>query len=195
MSDETFVPTFLQQLPLARAALAYASDLHQGQRRQSDAAPFLLHPLEVAALLHNAGYAETIVAVGVLHDAIEDGDADPDELRARFGDDVTNLVAALTEDAGIAEFGERKALLRRQVDEFGPDATAVYAADKVAKVRELRARATYEPGTLTEPEGRAKLEHYAQSLTMLEAGAAHHPLVSQLRFELEALHAMPPESA
>ena len=195
MRDEPFVPTFLEELPLARAALAYAAARHHGQRRSSDAAPFLLHPLEVAALLHNSGYAEPVVAAGVLHETIEQGDADPREIRARFGDEVTDLVIALTEDPDIEPFGERKAALRNQVAAFGSDATAVYAADKVTKVRELRASATHRRETLTTPAGRAKLDHYTQSLAMLEARAAHHPLVSKLRFELEALRAMPPASA
>ena len=67
-----------------------------------------------------------------------------------------------------------KAALRQQIADFGPDATAVYAADKVAKVRELRSRATrgehvldpqYEPAA-------GKLKHYLASLSMLEQIAA-----------------------
>jgi|tagenome__1003787_1003787.scaffolds.fasta_scaffold20497681_2 (p)ppGpp synthase/HD superfamily hydrolase len=192
MSDEPFVPTFLQPLHRAREALTYAAALHRGQRRLSDAAPALLHPLEVAALLHNAGYSETVVAAGVLHDTIEDGGADPDEIRARFGDEIANLVAALTEDPTIEPFGDRKAALRRQVAEYGAHATAVYAADKVAKVRELRARGCHERTVLAGDEGRAKLAHYTESLAMLEDRDAEHPLVRQLRFEIEALQAMPP---
>jgi len=93
MGDEPFVPTFVRELPLAKAAVLYAASLHEG--------PGSLHPLEVAALLHVAGYSETVVTAGVLHDTIEDDHADPDELRARFGDEVANLVAALTEDPQI----------------------------------------------------------------------------------------------
>src|SRR3954447_5138604 len=99
MSGEPFVPTFLRELPLARAALLYADELHRGQRRKSDEAPFVLHPLEVAALLHNTGHAELIVGAGVLHETIEDADAAPADLRGRFGAAVADLVHALTEDA------------------------------------------------------------------------------------------------
>jgi hypothetical protein len=192
MSGEPFVPTFLRELPLARAALLYADELHRGRRRESDEAPFVLHPLEVAALLQNTGHAEAVVAAGILHETIEDAGADPAELRVRFGAAVADLVLALTEDASIEEFRDRKAALRRQVAEFGDHATAVAAADKVAKVRELRARAGRGGDALVGEDGRRRLEHYRESLEMLEQRAADHPLVRQLRFELEALHAMPP---
>ena len=38
-----------------------------------------------------------------------------------------------------------------------------------------------------------KLEHYTASLAMLESILPGHPLVRQLRFELEALRELPPE--
>jgi (p)ppGpp synthase/HD superfamily hydrolase len=191
--SDAFTPTFLQGLPRARAAVEYAAAYHAGQRRDSDAAPLILHPLEVAALLHNVGYDETVVTAGVLHDTLEDAPADAADIRARFGDAVADLVSALTEDPAIESYAERKAALRDQVARFGAHATAIYAADKVAKVRELRAQGAHDPAALTGEAGRERLEHYRHSLEMLELHAADHPLVRQLRFELEALFALPPD--
>jgi (p)ppGpp synthase/HD superfamily hydrolase len=194
MTAETFIPTFMEGLPQARAALAYAQELHRGQRREADEAPFILHPLEVAALLHNSGHREAVVAAGILHDTIEDADASRETIDQRFGSDIAGLVAAMTEDASIGEFSERKAALRGQIAAAGPDATSIYAADKVAKVRELRARLTARPDLLeAQPRDRERLEHYRQSLVTLEQITPDHPLVRQLRFELEALGALPPE--
>lgn len=195
MSGHLFVPTFLRGLPLARDALAFAEQLHAGQRRESDQAPFVLHPLEVAALLHNTGHAEAVVAAALLHETIEAAQADADDLRSRFGDAVGDLVQALTEDPSIEGFEERKNALRRQVSEFDADAIAVEAADKVAKVRELRARVSRSRRVLSGDDGQRKLAHYHQSLDMLEQHARDHPLVRQLRFELEALRALPPRTA
>lgn len=190
-----FVPSFVAGLPLARRAAAYAIEMHGEQRRESDRALFIVHPLEVAALLHNTGHSETVVTAGILHDTLEDTMIEPGDIAARFGSEVAQLVAAMTEDAAIADYGERKAALRRQIAAFGPDAAAVYAADKVTKVRELRAQATREPRLLEDAQARpaARLEHYHASLAMLEEAAPDHPLVRQLRFELEAFEALPPE--
>jgi (p)ppGpp synthase/HD superfamily hydrolase len=184
----------MAELPLASAALAYAHELHKGQRR-ADAAPFILHPLEVAALLFNSGHEEPVVAAAILHDTVEDTPAGLDEIRERFGEQVAALVGAVTEDAGIEDAAERKAALRRQVAKAGPDAASIYTADKVTKVRELRGRLTLEPELLSrDPDERLRLDHYRESLLMLEEVTPQHPQVRQLRFELEALQWLPPPS-
>jgi len=187
-------PTFLLGLPLALEAYATARRAHEGQRRESDAARFIVHPLEVAALLHNAGHREPLVAAGILHDSAEQTDLTVDGIRDSFGDEVADIVAAMTEDSSIADFAARKRSLRQQIADHGSDATAVYAADKVAKVRELRSRAARGENVL-DPSNRPaqeKLDHYLQSLFMLEQIMPEHPLVRQLRFELEMLLELPP---
>jgi len=193
-SDHAELPSFLSELPLARQAYRFAWDAHRDQRRESDAARFIVHPLEVAALLHTTGHAELLVATGILHDTIEDTATTVSEIRECFGAEIAEIVATMTEDPSIEDFQERKASLRQQIAAFGPDATAVYAADKVAKVRELRSRATrgenvFDPNNTSAQE---KLKHYLASLAMLEQITPDHPLVRQLRFELEMLRALPP---
>jgi (p)ppGpp synthase/HD superfamily hydrolase len=196
MPDRAFAPTFVAGLPLARDALMFAAELHRGQRRTSDEAPFILHPLEVAALLHMTGHSESAMTAAILHDTVEDTPVEIETIEQRFGQQVAALVAAMTEDPEIESYEERKAALRRQIAAFGEEATAIYAADKVAKVRELRAQAARDPDLLA-GEGEhgdvgPRLEHYVESLAMLEEETAAHPLVQQLRFELEALRALPP---
>jgi (p)ppGpp synthase/HD superfamily hydrolase len=197
MPDRTFVPTFLAELPVARDALSFARELHRGQRRSSDEAPFILHPLEVAALLHVTGHSEAAVAAGILHDTVEDTPIEVDAIRHRFGPEVAELVAAMTEDREIEPYEARKAGLRRQIAASGEEAIAIYAADKVTKVRELRAEAGRDPELLSSDghDVGPRLEHYLESLAMLEQATPEHPLVHQLRFELEALRALPPRVA
>ena len=54
-------------------ALTLACDLHQGQKRKCNQAPYFVHILDVARLLMAEPTAteETIVA-GILHDKLED---------------------------------------------------------------------------------------------------------------------------
>jgi (p)ppGpp synthase/HD superfamily hydrolase len=177
---------------VTRAAFDYAAALHAGQQRDSDFAPFILHPLEVAALLHNRGFDDEVVAAGLLHDAIEDTDATADDLRERFGDRVAALVTQLSDDPAVEDRAERKLRLRQQVAAASKDAQAIFAADKVAKARELRATATRDPGAFADPAIRLRLDHYAESLKMLERESPDLPLVRQLRFELWALAELPP---
>lgn len=132
------------------------------------------------------------MAAGLLHDAIEDSDATTEDLRERFGDRVARLVESLSDDPTIEDKRERKAALREQVSEAGRDAQAIFAADKVAKARELRAKLTRDPSARDDEDIKLRLEHYDRSLEMLSVHIPDLPLVRQLRFELWALRELPP---
>ena len=185
-------PPFEHDLPVTQAAIAYALECHAAQTRDVDAAPFILHPLEVAMLLQGRGYDDEVVAAGALHDVVEKTWATVDDVSARFGSRVASLVAAVSDPPGIDPYRERKAALRDQVARAGPEAQAIYAADKLAKARELRALATRLHVALTDPVLRERLEHYQKSAEMLHEVLSGMPLVDQLRFELWALRRLPP---
>ena len=181
-------PSFVDDLPLTRRALEFAAARHGGQEREADHAPFILHPLEVAHLLHGRGCPDEVVAAGVLHDTVEDAQVPIEELRIHFGDRIAALVDAVTEPEREGPYRERKAALRTAVEAAEDDAVAIYAADKVAKVRELRMALATGDGAMSAE----KREHYMASLAMLERRLPGHPLVRQLRFELETLEYLPP---
>jgi (p)ppGpp synthase/HD superfamily hydrolase len=182
-------PSFVERLPLTRTALEFALRRHAGQRRDGDQAPFVLHPLEVGSLLSLAGYADHVVAAGVLHDVLENTDADEVELDDRFGPRVSALVRAVSDDPSIEDERARKAALRAQVAGGPMEAAAIFAADKVSKARELRIRAGR--GRFNRGSDRGRFEHYEASLDMLSGVIPGHPLVDQLRMELEAVRALP----
>jgi (p)ppGpp synthase/HD superfamily hydrolase len=179
---------FVKRSPLTQDALAFARERHAGQLRDLDDLPFVTHPVEVACLLHEAGYSDEVVAAGVLHDVLEDTDAELSEIEAQFGPQVAELVAAVSDDPAIEDRAERKAALRRQVARAGECAAAVFAADKVSKARELRVRASR--GRF-ERRDESRIAHYEASLDMLSELIPGHQLVVQLRLELDALDALP----
>jgi (p)ppGpp synthase/HD superfamily hydrolase len=153
--------------------------LHEGQSRRSDGAPFIVHPIEVAALLHDAGAGDRLIAAGMLHDTLEKTDASPSALRRRFGARVTALVVAVTEDPAIAGYARRKAALRAQVAEAGEEALMLFAADKLSRAVELRAAGSAPPGR--------RLAHYRASLNVLEKRLPDCELTERLRNELARL--------
>jgi (p)ppGpp synthase/HD superfamily hydrolase len=179
---------FIQRSPLTRDALAFAARRHAGQTREIEGLPFVTHPIEVACLLHESGYPDEVVAAGVLHDVIEDTTAERPDVEARFGAEVGALVAAVSEDPTIDDDAERKAALRRQVADAGPSAAAIFAADKVSKAREMRLRRA--AGRFGEHDD-AKVDHYRESVDMLEAIIPGHDLLALLRTQLEGLGAHP----
>ena len=175
-------PPFVVSLEVTRAALAHAAALHAGQRPDSDFPPFILHPPEDANLVDDRS----------CDDAVDNTEATPTVIEERFGPRIADLVAALSDDPAIEDRAERKRALREQVRGAGPDAQAIFAADKVAKARELRATVTRDPARADDPAIRLRLEHYEASLAMLEEQTPDLPLVRQLRFELWALRELPP---
>jgi (p)ppGpp synthase/HD superfamily hydrolase len=185
-------PSYLDELPLAAEAFRFTAQRHAGQLRESDAAPFLLHPLEVGAVLHVFGYPEDVVTAGLLHDILESSDTTALELRMRFGLRIARLVEMVSEDPGVGDPVARKARLRQQVASAGPEAAAIFAADKLSKVREIRILAACEGGSTHDRATRMKLKHYAASRAMLEDRLGDLPIVQMLAFELEALDALPP---
>jgi (p)ppGpp synthase/HD superfamily hydrolase len=174
-------PEFAADLPKTQAALAYAEPLHKGQLRGVDGEPFIVHPVEVAMLLHDAGADDEVIAAGVLHDALEKTDATAYDIYARFGRRVGDIVCAVSHDPGIPGYARRKAALRDQAAGAGDDALTVFAADKLSKVRELRVG----DGSGIKVRSR-KLKHYRLSLAMLQERLPDSPLVAALAAELDA---------
>lgn len=129
-----------QRSALVRGALSVARRAHAGQLRQTgcEEIPFVEHPLAVAELLAEQGYSDEVLAAGILHDVLESAEVSADSLRARFGDGVAALVEALTEDASIDGYEERKREHRERVAAAGAPARAIYAADKATNVAALR---------------------------------------------------------
>lgn len=186
MAEEQF--SFLSHLPLTRRAVRYAERRHGDQRRAVDAAPFILHLLEVASLLDRSGYPDEVVAAAVLHDTLEDTDASRSQLEAEFGAHVADLVVMVSDDPAIQDEEERKDEVRERVREAHDEALPVYAADKISKVRELRLLMSRSPN---DPQIEIRLHRYRKSLEMLDDRAPGGRLTELLRFELEAIEALP----
>jgi (p)ppGpp synthase/HD superfamily hydrolase len=183
-SSELFVG-----LPIAQAALRFAQLRHAGQHRECDHAPFIDHPIEVASLLCGDGQSEDVIAAGLLHDVLEKTATTGDELARRFGTRIARLVESVSDDPSITDYESRKRDLRNRVARAGPDTRAVFAADKIAKVRELE---LLPAQSLREPAVGVKLAHYRQSVEMLHRAAAELGLVHLLDAELELLVARTP---
>ena len=90
---ESYKPDFDEEL-LDRAFVFSARE-HRGQVRSSGE-PYLVHPLNVAYILAEMRLDETSIAVGLLHDVLEDTLTTKETLQEIFGDDVAELVDGVT---------------------------------------------------------------------------------------------------
>ena len=80
---------------LIARAFSFAAEAHDGQYRRSGE-DFIHHPWAVAKICAELHLDEQTVAAALLHDVVEDTETELDELRARFGDQIANLVDGVT---------------------------------------------------------------------------------------------------
>jgi (p)ppGpp synthase/HD superfamily hydrolase len=185
-------------------ATAYAAIAHAGQVRKGTDVPYLSHLLAVAALVLEHGGGEVQATAAVLHDIVEDqgGRRRLEDLRVRFGDDVADVVEALS-DAAPAD-GEAKAPWRERKEHYlqhlehlvttGHPAVLVSACDKLHNARAIVADATDPHGLGAAVWDRfraspAETAWYYRSLTDVLGGAEGLParLVRDLLSTVDAL--------
>lgn len=136
----TRIDSKAERSALVRGALSVARRAHAGQSRETGSGemPFIDHSLAVAERLAEHCYPDEVLAAALLHDVAEHTELEPDALLGRFGEEVTGLVGALTEDPEIEPYEERKKEHRERVAAAGLNAQAIFAADKTANVAILR---------------------------------------------------------
>ena len=83
---------------LVSEAIVFATQAHDGMRRRKSDAPYVLHPLEAAAIIGSMTDCQEVIAAGVLHDVVEDAGITIEEVGEKFGDRVRELVACETEN-------------------------------------------------------------------------------------------------
>ncbi len=101
------------------------------------------------------------------------------------------MVAALTEDERIDDWVERKDALRAQVERLGARAAAIYAADKLSNLRELRRVYAIRGETAINlhkaPTLDLRIAAWRDDLEMIGRVVPDLPLVEDLRTELQRL--------
>lgn len=82
---------------LMAKAVAFAAYAHDGQNRKGTALPYILHPMEAAAIAATMTNDPEVLAAAVLHDVVEDCGVTENELRVKFGRRIAQLVMADSE--------------------------------------------------------------------------------------------------
>lgn len=178
---------------LVRDALETARVAHRGQvRNASGGMDYVEHPIAVAELLASQKASDEVLAAALLHDVVEDSEIGIDEIAERFGVAVHDLVAALTDDEQIEPYERRKGEHRQRVREAGPEALAIYAADKLTNVRALRhayVRQGEDVGVELKVSLDAKVEIWQADLEAMKEARTNLPFAADLAQELDGLRA------
>src|SRR5512145_1403087 len=129
-------------LDILRKAYVFSAVEHKGQTRASGE-PYLVHPIEVALILAEMRMDPICVAVGLLHDVLEDTLTTAERLQEYFGKDVLHIVEGVTKISKIpyATSEERQAetyrkMLLAMVDDIR--VILVKLADRLHNMRTLQ---------------------------------------------------------
>src|SRR5881275_1838657 len=166
-------------LDVLRRAYFFSALHHKGQTRASGE-PYLVHPLEVAAILADMRLDEVSVSTGLLHDVVEDTLVDLETIRSYFGDEITLLVDGLTKIAHISDLSREKQQaenVRKMVLAMITDVRVVLIklADRLHNMRTM---------SYLKPE---KPERISQETLDIYAPIAHRLGMGKMRSELEDL--------
>jgi GTP diphosphokinase / guanosine-3',5'-bis(diphosphate) 3'-diphosphatase len=180
---------------LAVSALRFARRVHLGQYRKQTGEQFVEHPIAVAQLLSDAGYDGALIAAAYLHDVVEKTDVQLDEIRERFGPGVADLVDCLSEDPDIDTYATRKRALRQGILAAGGDPVVIYAADRVANMRDwLKVTPESRPAcgerlgtTLDE-----RLQLWTEDVEEIHDLDSQTPFLSEIEADLGTLKAQAP---
>ncbi len=124
-------------------AVAFAAEAHVGQLRKGTKIPYIVHPMEAAAICATMTEDEEALAAAALHDTLEDTSTTKEDLEKRFGPRVTELVLLQSEDkrkdqAASATWKTRKEESlehMRSTDDL--QAKMLYLSDKLANARSI----------------------------------------------------------
>lgn len=122
-------------------AVKFAAEKHTHQRRKnSDATPYINHPIEVAEHLARVGGIsdEDVILAAILHDTIEDTKTTFEEIEGCFGSRVAKIVMECTDDKSL-EKAERKRLQIVNAPKKSSEAKCVKIADKTCNLASVLA--------------------------------------------------------
>ena len=124
-------------------AVAFAAQKHDGMKRKLGGGPYILHPMEAALIASTMTRDEELLAAAVLHDVVEDTDAELCDIEARFGPRVAALVASETENKHeempkAESWMIRKLESLKELDNTNDTAVRIlWLSDKLSNMRSL----------------------------------------------------------
>lgn len=90
-----------EDIKLITKAFNLANEAHKGVRRKSGE-PYIFHPIAVAKICaQEIGLGAKSIAVGLLHDVVEDTEYTLEDMRNLFGEKIASLIDGLTKMEGV----------------------------------------------------------------------------------------------
>src|SRR5271169_3720464 len=165
--------------PRVREAFVFACEHHAAQRRKSGE-DFIVHPVGVARICAGMRLDTETLCAALLHDTVEDTSASIEEVRERFGDEISGVVDGVTKLTGITFQSHDEAQAenyRKMMVAMATDVRVILIklADRLHNMRTIEAM----PKQKQMEKARETLEIYAP--------LAHRLGIHAIKWELEDL--------
>ncbi len=132
-----------ETISLMDRAIVFATRAHSGTYRKGTNIPYIVHPIEAAAIVSTMTDDPDMIAAAVLHDVVEDTDATVEEISFFFNERIARLVEAESEDkrkdlppqeTWMVRKMETLEFLRNEADR---EAKILALADKLSNMRAI----------------------------------------------------------
>ena len=127
-------------MTLLTQAVIFAANAHDGATRKGGKMPYIVHPMEAAAIAAALTADEEVIAAAALHDVAEDCGVTEQELTLRFGARVARLVL----EESQTQFSDprqtwriRKQQTIDQLARGGREAKILALSDKLSNMRAI----------------------------------------------------------
>ena len=124
-------------------AVIFATIAHEGQFRKGTEIPYILHPVEAAAIVGTMTSDEAVLAAAVLHDTLEDTDTTAGDIADLFGTRIARLVQMLSEQKrrdlpAAITWKIRKQETLEHLAQADADVQMITLGDKLSNIRAIR---------------------------------------------------------
>lgn len=169
-----------EPLSLLERAARMAAIAHKDQVRKEGGTPYIVHPFMIALRLMGSGFPEPVIAAALVHDVPEDTDVTLDVLQAELGDEVADIVRAVTNDDSLS-WEEKKVAYIESVRQGPEGAKAVATADKIHNAESLLAAHARLGTSLWDNfnAGRDKKIWFEEKMLAMLKESWQHPLVDE----------------
>jgi GTP diphosphokinase / guanosine-3',5'-bis(diphosphate) 3'-diphosphatase len=162
-----------------RDAFVFACEHHAAQRRKSGE-DFIVHPVGVARICAGMRLDTETLCAALLHDTVEDTSASIEEVAARFGDEIAQIVDGVTKLTGITFQSRDEAQAenyRKMMVAMATDVRVILIklADRLHNMRTIDAM------------GKQKQMEKARETLEIYAPLAHRLGIHAIKWELEDL--------
>lgn len=132
-----------ETISLMDRAIIFATRAHSGTYRKGTKIPYIVHPIEAAAIAATMTDDPDVIAAAVLHDVVEDTDATTEEIRFFFNNHIADLVEAESENKRRDLPPQETWMIRKmETLEFlrtraGREAKILALSDKLSNIRAI----------------------------------------------------------